>query len=87
MKTLGLFEVKTRFSEVCNDVARLGEPVTVTRRGEPLVRIVPINRDDDGALSVWEARERYLATHEFGDEMPDVPREIDPVVNPFADER
>lgn len=61
MKTLGLFETKNRFSEVCDEVARTGEPCVVTRRGRALVRIIPA--EGDRASTVWdtveEARERY----------------------------
>jgi prevent-host-death family protein len=60
MKTLGLFDTKNRLSEICDQVARTGEPCTVTRRGKPLVRIVPA---EDSGGSVWdtveESRARY----------------------------
>ena len=42
MKSVGLFEAKTRLSEICEQVSKTGEAVTVTRRGKPLVRIDPI---------------------------------------------
>lgn len=42
MKAIGLFEAKTKFSEICARVAAQGEAVVVTRRGAPLVRIEPI---------------------------------------------
>ena len=58
MKTVGLFEAKTRLSEICDEVARSGRSVVVTRRGEPLVRIDPV-RDD--RFSVWEDRADYIA--------------------------
>lgn len=60
MKSFGLFDAKNRFSEICDQVARGGEPCTITRRGKPLVRIVPV---EESAGSVWdtveEARARY----------------------------
>ena len=37
MKSVGMFEAKTRFSEICDEVARTGSSVTVTRHGKPLV--------------------------------------------------
>ncbi len=37
----GLFEAKNRLSELAAMVARTGRPITVTRRGKPLVDIVP----------------------------------------------
>lgn len=61
MKTLGLFDTKNRFSEVCEQVARTGEPCTVTKRGRALVRIVPV--EEEFRSSVWdtvaEAKRRY----------------------------
>jgi len=41
MTTIGLFEAKTRFSEICRRVAGSGEEVLVTLRGRPLVRLLP----------------------------------------------
>lgn len=52
MKTLGLFDAKNRLSEVCDRIATTGEPVVVTRRGKPLVQIVPIVEQSD-MTSVW----------------------------------
>jgi prevent-host-death family protein len=61
MKSLGLFEARNRLSEVCEQVASTGEPCLVTRRGRPLVRIVPV--EAEGGDSVWstleESRSRY----------------------------
>lgn len=42
MKTLGITEFKTHCIRVLKDAHRLREPLIVTRRGEPLVRIEPI---------------------------------------------
>jgi len=42
MKTLGITEFKTHCIRVLRDAHRLREPLIVTRRGEPLVRIEPI---------------------------------------------
>jgi prevent-host-death family protein len=58
MKTVGLFEAKTRLSEICDEVARSGQSVVVTRRGKPLVRIDPVATDK---FSVWEDRAEYIA--------------------------
>lgn len=41
MKTIGLYEAKTHFSRLMEEVAR-GEPVIVTRHGTPIVRLVPV---------------------------------------------
>ena len=57
MRQIGLFEAKTKLSEICEEVARSGQGVVVTRRGKPLVRIEPVPTD---RFSVWEDRERYV---------------------------
>lgn len=41
MKTIGIFEAKTNLSKIAESVARTGQAVTFTRRGEPLVDLVP----------------------------------------------
>lgn len=64
MKTLGLFEAKTRFSEICAEVAETGAAVTVTRRGRPLVRIEPVTGP---VLTIAERRARYNAEHQGQD--------------------
>ena len=58
MKTIGIFEAKTRLSEICEEVARSGTGVVITRRGKPLVRIDPVVED---RFSVWEDRDAYVA--------------------------
>ena len=60
MRSIGIFEAKTKLSEICEAVAESGEPVTVTRRGQPLVRIGPIPVEP---ASIIERREAYLAEH------------------------
>jgi prevent-host-death family protein len=58
MKTVGIFEAKTRLSEICEEVASSGHGVIITRRGKPLVRIEAVEKE---GLSVWEARADYIA--------------------------
>ncbi|MDA1044178.1 MAG: type II toxin-antitoxin system Phd/YefM family antitoxin [Verrucomicrobia bacterium] len=67
MKAIGIFEAKTKFSEVCELVAESHEAITVTKRGKPLVRIVPIDSD---VLTIRERREAYMAGP-GKDDMPD----------------
>jgi prevent-host-death family protein len=57
MKTVGIFEAKTKLSEICEEVARSGIGVVVTRRGKPLVRIDPLASEQ---RSVWDVREEYI---------------------------
>ena len=69
MKEMGLFDAKNRFSELCDTVARTSEPVLVTRRGKPLVRVVPLtDTANAGRSSVWdsveEGRAKYGPIHD-----------------------
>ena len=45
MTTVGAFEAKTKLSELLDAVER-GEEITITRRGAPVARLVPVR---DGA--------------------------------------
>lgn len=83
MKTLGIFEIKTRLSQVCEEVAQTGESVLVTRRGEPLVRIDPLSPESAGDSPVWEARERYEAEYGVHEDLPEVDRRSEDIGNPF----
>ncbi len=40
-ETVGMFDAKTRFSEIVERVQATGQSVTVTNRGRPAVEIVP----------------------------------------------
>lgn len=52
---IGMFEAKTHFSEVVDRVVREGRTITVTRRGEPVVEIVPANQSGGPSISPQEA--------------------------------
>jgi len=61
MKTLGIFEIKTKLSQIFDEVVRTGKTVLVTKRGKPYVKINPLYAPDErpkGSL-VWDAREEY----------------------------
>ena len=60
MKTIGIFEAKTKLSDICDEVARTGLPVLVTRRGTALVRIEPVQEQ---RLSVKERLAQYKVKH------------------------
>jgi len=61
METIGMFEAKTKLSEVCERVAATGTPIVITRRGQPLVRIEPISTRSGPMESVWDRRDRFAA--------------------------
>ena len=61
--TIGLFEAKTKLSELCEHVAKRREAVIVTRRGRPLVRIEPVGRGKGHRSSVWDVRKQWEKKH------------------------
>jgi prevent-host-death family protein len=62
MKAIGLFEAKTKFSEICDTVAAKGVAVVITRRGKPLVRIEPV-RSKTKPKGVWDYRADFVKTN------------------------
>lgn len=62
MKTMGVFEAKNKFSEVCDWVAGSHEPVVVTKRGKAVVRIVPVAEEPQGS-AIWTAFRESRATY------------------------
>ena len=73
MKMVGIFEAKTRLSELCEEVATTHEPVTVTKRGKPLVRIDPVEQEP---MTIRERRGIYMVKH--GDDERDDPVDFEP---------
>jgi len=65
MKTIGIFEAKTKLSDICGEVAKTGVPVMVTRRGAALVRIDPIQEE---RLTVQERSAAYSVKHGAAEE-------------------
>lgn len=89
VKTIGIFEAKTKLPSVCAEVAGTGEPVLVSRRGKPLVMISPpppplVNEKPDvhTAWKEWTARHGDTG----GDDFPEVGQmRRDRTESPFAD--
>lgn len=83
METIGIFEAKTKFSEICERVSKSQEPVLVTRRGMPIVRIDPVP-DTEGKSDIWTAREKFIKKYGPLDEDFETPgRTVDKYKNPF----
>jgi prevent-host-death family protein len=61
VKSIGIFEIKSKLSEICHEVALTGEPIAITKRGKPLVRILPA---EDWPTSALARRITYIANHE-----------------------
>jgi len=41
-KAIGIFEAKTKLAEICTAVAEDGADFVITRRGQPVARLVPV---------------------------------------------
>jgi prevent-host-death family protein len=65
VKAIGIVQAKTKLAEICERVAARHEPVTITKRGKPLVRIEPV---ENGKQAVWKARAKFLAR---GNKLPE----------------
>lgn len=71
MKTVGLFEAKTRLSELCREVAETGQGILIEKRGVPIAELVPPQRPKSRRSGIL----RDLAR--FNTENPPVPDEPD----------
>ncbi len=63
---IGLFEAKTKLSEICGKVRESGVEYVITRRGKPVARLVPHDPAERNALSalpLTEALEQWDARH------------------------
>ena len=60
METVGIFEAKTKLSQICKRVAQTKEPVLITVRGIPLVKIDPIINKDNNKSNIWEIRKDFI---------------------------
>lgn len=86
MTEIGLFEAKTKLSEICARVATKGTPVILTRRGKPLVRIEPVDSARVARKSVWDRRAEYERKHgKFTEDFELPRREKQTWRNPLAD--
>ena len=65
MKQIGLFEAKTRLSELCQEVSEGGEEILITRRGKPWVRLLAW-KEGGKAPDVWEEREQRMKKKGLG---------------------
>ena len=62
MDSVALYDAKNRLSELCNKVTETGEPCVISRRGKPIVKLVPIEGLDEPS-SVWGTVEESQAKY------------------------
>jgi len=66
MKTVGMHEARAHLSKLI-DMARKGEEVTITRRGVPAAKIVPVEepapRDKASIHEAIEQMRKFRVTH------------------------
>ncbi len=55
MKTVGIFDAKTKFSELVEQVSSSGQSITVTNRGKPVVDITPTRATEGCGMTREEA--------------------------------
>lgn len=61
MDDIGIFEAKTKFPGICDQVVRSGSPILVRRRGKPLVIVSPAQEataPGKGILDQWQDWEK-----------------------------
>lgn len=66
--TVGVHEAKTTLSELLRRVAA-GEEVTITRGGDPIARLVPVQRRSPRVLG--QDRELFEVPDDFNGPLPD----------------
>ncbi|MEM8868309.1 MAG: type II toxin-antitoxin system Phd/YefM family antitoxin [Verrucomicrobiota bacterium] len=83
MDMVALYDAKNRLSELCNQVSKTGEPCVISRRGKPVVKLVPIEADESDA-SVWDTVEESQARYGALDEDFVLPKRSEEMrSNPF----
>ena len=85
MRSVGIFEAKTKLAELCDEVAHRHETIIITRRGKPVARLVPLEADAraDTWTLVRDYHERY-GRPEVDFEPP--ARQPDPIRDYFRDD-
>lgn len=60
MKQIPAGTFKARCLAVMKDVHATGEPVTITKRGKPLVKLVPVEKETAGLLGSMKGKVKIL---------------------------
>lgn len=77
--------MKTKISEICETVKESCEPILITKRGVPMVKIIPIENSEKQS-NIWNQRQKFLNINgEITEELPLPSRKIDTIINPLDD--
>ena len=60
MKELAAGQFKARCLAVMDQVQESGEPVVITKRGKPVVKVVPVRNDEDDLFGFLIGRARIV---------------------------
>lgn len=63
MSKIGIFEAKTKLSELCTQVEETGVDYVITRRGRPVARITGITPAEDASSGLFERMAQTEAEH------------------------
>jgi prevent-host-death family protein len=74
--TIGTFEAKTHFSQLIAEVEK-GRDYTITKRGKPVARIVPIPEETENFAEGIRKLAEYTRLHWKGDEPFDIREAIE----------
>lgn len=90
MKTVGMVEAKTHFTSLCDEVVRTGQAAMVSKRGKPLVMVLPAPAEEDSARKdILVAWNEWEDAHPGAGDEPDFPdvRQMrgEPKPDPLAD--
>ena len=81
MKAIGIFEVKTKISEICETVKETHEPVIITKRGVPMVKITTIEESEKQS-DIWTKHREFIRKNEpLTEEFSAPSRKIDSIIN------
>ena len=73
VKTVGLFEAKTRLSELCREVATGGETIVISLRGRPVAELAPVRERRRAGSSLLDDLARFQASHPRARGEPEFP--------------
>jgi prevent-host-death family protein len=85
MKTISAGKFKAQCLALMDDVKATGEPVVITKRGEPVAKLVPIDQKKKSILGFMEGEARIVGDIEspaYPTESWDIVSGTEPVIPP-----